>query len=297
MHIQSPSHKVNALLRSMRPHQWISNLVVFAALVFSDNLFNGPLLLRTGIGFLLLCALSSVTFLVNDVVDRERDRRHPLRGRRPVAAGDLSSPEAMGAAALLSVASLGAALLWQTPFGLAAGGYLVLMLSYSLWLRRWAVIDVMAIAAGLVLRAVAGALLIEVTISPWLYLSVGGLGLILALGRVEYEMHRAEADGTLDRGKYTFEAVARMMAVSIAMTLTVYCLYTFLGSDLPANYTLMLTIPFVIYGIFRYRYLTHRRASGQSPEGLMLSDVSLLVDVGLWVLAVVAAFYLPLLST
>jgi 4-hydroxybenzoate polyprenyltransferase len=286
-----------ALLRSMRPHQWVSNLVVFAALVFSENLFDPELLLRVAVGFLLVCGLSSVTFLVNDVVDRERDRRHPVRRHRPVAAGALSERQAATAAAVLAALSRGAALAWQPVFGLTVGGYLLLMLAYSLGLRNWPVLDVMAIAAGLVLRAVAGAVLIQVVISPWLYLSVGGLGLILALGRVEYEMHLAEATGTLEAGKYTVEAVARMNAVAIAVTLTVYCLYTFLASGLPQDHTMMLTIPFVIYGIFRYRYLTPRQVEDKSPERLMLSDPALLAAVGLWALTAVIAFYLPVLRT
>jgi 4-hydroxybenzoate polyprenyltransferase len=286
-----------ALLRSVRPHQWVSNLVVFAALVFSENLFDLELLLQVSVGFLLVCGLSSVTFLVNDVVDRERDRQHPVRRRRPVAAGELSVGQAATAAAVLAVLSLGAALGWQPVFGLTVGGYLLLMLAYSLGLRRWPVLDVMAIAAGLVLRAVAGAVLIQVVISPWLYLSVGGLGLILALGRVEYEMHLAEATGTLEAGKYTVEAVARMNAVAIAVTLTVYCLYTFLASGLPQDHTMMLTIPFVIYGIFRYRYLTPRQTEDKSPERLMLSDPALLAAVGLWALTAVVVFYLPVLRT
>jgi 4-hydroxybenzoate polyprenyltransferase len=282
-----------ALLRSMRPHQWISNLVVFAPLMFSENLFNLAQLVRVGFGFVLVCALSSATFLVNDVIDRERDRRHPARRYRPVAAGELSTRQATAAALVLAAVALIVAIVWQPMFGLVAAGYWLLMVAYSLLLRRLPVLDVMVIAAGLVLRAAAGALLIQVRISPWLYLSVGGVGLILALGRVQHEMRLAEAAGTLETEKYTFEAVARMSSMAIAMTLVVYCLYTFLASGLPTNYTMMLTIPFVIYGIFRYRYLTYRREGDQSPERLMLSDLPLLIDVSLWALAVVVILYLP----
>jgi len=280
----------------MRPHQWISNLVVFAPLVFSENLFAPALLVRAGVGFVLICGLSSVTFLVNDVVDRERDRRHPVRRHRPVATGDLTTHQAVAAAAALAGICLVAAVAWQPAFALTAAGYLLLMLGYSLWLRRLPVLDVMAIAAGLMLRAVAGALLIEVTISPWLYLSVSGLGLILALGRVQYEMRLAEAAGTLEPGKYTLEAVERMNSVATGFTLTVYCLYTFLATGLPSGYAMMLTIPFVIYGIFRYRYLAYRRAEDRSPEQLMLSDPSLLAAVGLWALTAVIVMYLPALG-
>ncbi len=283
-----------ALVRSMRPHQWVSNLVIFAPLVFSENLFKLAPLARVGTGFLLLCGLSSVTFLVNDVIDLERDRRHPVRSQRPMAVGALTERQAISAAAILAAGSLAGALLWQTAFGLTSLGYLLVMLGYSAGLRNLPVLDVMAIAAGLVFRAVAGALLIEVTVSPWLYLSVGGLGLILALGRVQYEIRLAEMTGTLQQGKYTLEAVERMNSVTIAVTLIVYCLYTFLAPNLPVNHGMMLTIPFVIYGIFRYRYLTRQQPEEKSPERLVLSDTALLIAVALWVLTVVIAQYLLL---
>jgi hypothetical protein len=138
---------------------------------------------------------------------------------------------------------------------------------------------------------VAGAVLIGVTISPWLYLSVAGLGLILALGRIQHEMRLAEALGTLETQKYTPEAVARMNQLAIALTLIVYCLYTFLAPGLTSDYYMMLTIPFVIYGIFRYRYLSYQPPHKQSPEELMLLDVPLLIDVGLWVLTAVIVLY------
>jgi 4-hydroxybenzoate polyprenyltransferase len=281
-----------AIWRSARPHQWISNLVVFAPLVFSENLFQLLPVVRVAVGFLLLCGLSGAIFIVNDVIDRERDQTHPMRRHRPVAAGDLPVRQATTAAIVLAVVSVVEAILWQPAFGLLASAYLLMMISYSLKLRQLPVVDVMLIAASLVLRAAAGALLIQVKISPWLYLSVGGLGLILALGRIQYEMRRAHAAGTLEVDKYTPQSVARMNSVATAFTLIVYCLYTFLGAELASEYTMMLTIPFVIYGIFRYRYLTYRRGEDRSPEQLMLSDASLLASVGLWIFASIAIFYL-----
>jgi 4-hydroxybenzoate polyprenyltransferase len=282
---------VAALWRAVRPHQWLSNLVVFAALVYSRSLLDFALLIRVVLGFLLLCGLSSATFLVNDVVDRERDRRHPVRRHRPVAAGELSARQAMAAAAVLAVVSLAGAFALQPAFGLAAAGYFLIMIGYSLGLRRVPALDVLAIATGLVLRAVAGALLIQVTISPWLYLAVGGLGLILALGRVQYEMRLAEATGALETSKYTLEAVEPMNHLAVAFTLIVYCLYTFLAAGLPDNHTMMLTIPIVIYGVFRYRYLTDQQVEGQSPERLMISDMPLLLTVGLWGLVALGVLY------
>jgi 4-hydroxybenzoate polyprenyltransferase len=283
---------ISALWESIRPHQWLSNLVVFAALVFSRNLFHVSMLAKVAIGFLLLCGLSGAIFTINDVVDRERDRRHPTRRHRPVAAGEISVRQAVMAAALLATSALVGAFILRPAFGLAATGYFVLMLGYSLDLRRRPVLDVLAIAAGLVLRAAAGALLIRVSISPWLYLGVGGLGLILALGRIQYEMRLAAASGTLERDKYTLASVTQMSSVTMTFTLMIYCLYTFLAPDSGPNHMMMFTIPIVIYGLFRYRYLTARQAETQSPERLMLSDTSLLVAVGLWVLTVVGVLYL-----
>ena len=286
------SRRAAALWRSVRPQQWLSNLVMLAALIFSYNLFDVTLLARVGLGFLLLCGLSSATFLVNDVVDRERDRWHPVRRHRPVAMGELSVRQAMVAAAVLGAGALLGAFALQPAFGLAATGYLLLMVGYSLGLRRLPAVDILVVAAGLVLRAVAGALLIQVTISPWLYLAVGGLGLILALGRIRYEMRLAAAAGNLETDKYTPQTIEAMNQLALAFTLTVYCLYTFLAPGLPPNYTMMLTIPIVLYGVFRYQYLSHGGGESQSPERLMLSDAPLLIAVGLWALTAVGVLYL-----
>jgi 4-hydroxybenzoate polyprenyltransferase len=281
-----------ALARAIRPHQWFSNLVIFAPLVFSLNLLQPKLLLRVGVGFLLLCGLSAVTFLVNDAVDRERDRRHPVRRHRPVAAGELPVWQAVLAAIVLAAVSLVGAFLWQPAFALVASGYLLVMVGYSLALRRFPVVDVLAIAGGVVLRAVAGAVLIQVMVSPWLYLGVGGLGLLLALGRVQHEMQLAAATDTLELDKYTPAAVRRMNSVTVATTLVMYCLYTSLAPGLPPDHSMMLTIPIVVYAVFRYRFLASRRLDERSPERLMLADPPLLVAVGLWVLTVVGVLYL-----
>ena len=142
------------------------------------------------------------------------------------------------------------------------------------------------------LRAVAGALLIQVLISPWLYLGVGGLGLILALGRIQHEMRLAAAAGILEPGKYSLDAVTQMNSVTMTSTLMVYCLYTFLAPGFESNHLMMLTIPTVIYGLFRYRYLTIKHAGDQSPEQLMLSDAPLLIAVALWAATAAAVLYL-----
>jgi 4-hydroxybenzoate polyprenyltransferase len=179
------------------------------------------------------------------------------------------------------------AYLLEPAFGLAATGYLLLVLLYSLALRRLPVLDVAAIATSLVLRAVGGAALADVKISPWLYVGIGGVGLILALGRIQYEMRLAEASGTLESEKYTPEAVKWMNRLALTFTLLVYCLYTFLATPFGGSYVMMTTIPFAVYAAFRYRYLTYHFGGEQSPERLVLRDVPLLVDLGLWALAAV----------
>ena len=224
---------------------------------------------------------------MNDVVDRDRDRGHPVRRHRPLAAGDFSVRGALATAAALGIVSLAGAYLLEPTFGLAATTYLVLVLLYSLVLRRLPVLDVGAIAAGLVVRAVGGAVLADVKISPWLYVGIGGVGLILALGRIQYEMRLAEAAGTLESEKYTPEAVKWMNRLAITFTLLIYCLYTFLAAPFGGGYAMMITIPFAIYAAFRYRYLTYHHGGEQSPERLVVRDVPLMVDLGLWALAAV----------
>jgi 4-hydroxybenzoate polyprenyltransferase len=281
----------STLLRALRPQQWLSNLVVFGALLFSYNLFDPVRLVRVGAGFLLLCGLSGVTFVVNDILDRDRDREHPVRRYRPIASGELPVRGALGLALVLATGCLVGAFWLQRAFGLAASCYLVVMLGYSLGLRHLAVLDVLAISAGLVLRAVAGALVVQARISPWLLLGVGGVGLMLALGRIEQEMQLAEARGRLDISKYTPRAVSRLNALTITVTILVYCLYTFLASRLPHNHAMMLTIPIVLYGLFRYRLLSYQQGGGEILEDRMLSDKPLLAAVAIWLVAVVGVLY------
>jgi len=281
-----------ALAHAVRPYQWLSNLVIFAGLFFSYNFFRLPLLMRVAGGLLSFCGLASAGFLINDVIDRERDRCHPTRRHRPIAAGELSPRTAMLVAAALAGASLTGAYALQPAFGLVATAYLALTLAYSLGLRRLPIVDVLLIAVGLVLRAVAGAVLVGGRVSPWLFLGVGGVGLSLALSRVQYEMRLAQQIGTLVTTKYTPELVARMQSLTLSVTVIVYCLYTFLSPRLPANHAMMLTIPIVLYGVFRYQYLGHQATAEQSSERLMLTDLPLLLAAGFWLLTVLAVLYL-----
>jgi 4-hydroxybenzoate polyprenyltransferase len=283
---------ISLVVRALRPQQWLTNLVVFAALLFSYHLLDPWRLARAGAGFVLLCGLSGATFLVNDILDRDRDREHPTRSIRPIASGALSVRAAGALALVLSLGCLVGAFFLEPAFALAATCYLALMSGYSLGLRRQPILDILAIGSGLVLRAVAGALLVQARISPWLLLGVGGVGLMLALGRIEQEMRLAAAAGRLDTTKYTPQVVTRLDAITISVTVIVYCLYTFLAARLPGNHAMMLTIPIVLYGVFRYRLLSFGQEAVDDFEVRLLSDRPLRAAALLWLVAVGAVLYL-----
>jgi 4-hydroxybenzoate polyprenyltransferase len=284
-----------ALLVSLRPHQWTKNLVVLAALVFSKHLFEADAVARALVACVVFCALSGATYLLNDLVDLERDRVHPLKRLRPLASGELPVPVARWACAALAFSGLAAALLLGGWFGLAALGYLALNVAYSLALKHAVILDVLSIAIGFVLRAVAGALAIEVVFSDWLLVCTILLALFLALAKRRHELVTLD-DAAGHRGilaEYSPYLLDQMIAVVTASCLTAYAFYT-LAPDTIEKYRtskLSLTIPFVIYGIFRYLYLVHRREQGGSPSDLLLADRPLLLAVGLWALAVVAIVY------
>jgi 4-hydroxybenzoate polyprenyltransferase len=284
-----------ALLVSLRPHQWTKNLVVLAALAFSKHLFEADAVLCALGGFVVFCALSGATYLLNDVVDLERDRLHPVKRLRPLASGALPVPLACWACAALALGGLAAALALGRLFALAALGYLALNVAYSFVLKHAVILDVLSIAIGFVLRAVAGALAIGVVFSDWLLVCTILLALFLALAKRRHELVTLE-DAAGHRGilaEYSPYLLDQMIAVVTASCLTAYAFYT-LAPDTIEKYRtdkLSLTIPFVIYGIFRYLYLVHRREQGGSPSDVLLTDRQLLAAVGLWALAVVAIVY------
>jgi 4-hydroxybenzoate polyprenyltransferase len=284
-----------ALVVSLRPHQWTKNLVVLVALAFSKHLFDGDAVVRALAAFLAFCALSGAVYLVNDLVDREKDALHPAKRRRPIASGALPPGVARVAAALLLAAGLLPALLLGTGFLLCALGYVALNLAYSLGLKDVVILDVLAIAIGFVLRAVAGAFAIQVVFSDWLLVCTILLALFLALAKRRHEMvtlpdaasHRAIL------AEYSPYLLDQMIAVVTASCLTAYAFYT-LAPETVAKYRtdrLALTIPFVIYGIFRYLYLVHRKDQGGSPSDVLLADRPLLLAVFLWAASVVLIVY------
>jgi 4-hydroxybenzoate polyprenyltransferase len=280
---------VGGLLRSLRPSQWIKNSVIFAALIFAHRFAEGQALARSTYAFLLFCAVSSAVYIINDLLDVEADRAHPTKRLRPIAAAQVSPALASAFAALLVAGALGGAALLSRPFCAVAGTYFLLNLAYSTWLKRVVIVDVMVIASGFLLRAVAGAVVLEVEISHWLVLCASLLSLFLGFCKRRNEL-AILADRAADHrsilSEYSFPFLDQMISVVTASTLVAYCFYTLspeVEAKLGTRY-LPLTIPFVLYGIFRYLYLVYRRDEGGNPTRTFYTDRPLLVDVALWAL-------------
>jgi 4-hydroxybenzoate polyprenyltransferase len=284
------------LLQAMRPRQWIKNGFVFFALIFDKQLFQAEPFLRTTEGFLLFCLISSSVYLFNDLADIEADRQHPQKKHRPLASGRLSAGVAIVAAVLLAVLALSLGY-WLAPaFAALLSMYFVINLLYSRWLKHVPILDVLIIAAGFVLRVAGGVTLITVErFSPWLYMITVLFSLYLGLGKRRAEMsllaqgaasHRKVLDG------YTLPLIDQYITIVSGTTIVAYALYTFSAPNLPQNHSMMLTIPFVVYGIFRYLQLIQTGNTTGSPEEVALTDRPLQVTVLLWGLAVIAIFYL-----
>ena len=280
----------------MRPGQWTKNLFVFAALVFAQRLNDADAVLKAVVAFVVFCALSSTVYLINDVLDRQQDRRHPLKMHRPIASGALSPAFACWAAGLLAVTAIGVAAVLHRQFFQMAAAYLVLLSVYSALLKHLVILDVLTIAAGFTLRAAAGAAAIAVPISHWLLMCTTLLALFIALNKRRHELTLLTEKAIDHRpilGDYTPYLLDQMISVVTASTLIAYAFYTIspetkekFGTDL-----LSLTIPFPLYGIFRYLYLVHRRDKGGSPAELVVNDRPLLVCVALWALSVILIIY------
>jgi 4-hydroxybenzoate polyprenyltransferase len=287
-----------SLFLALRPAQWTKNLIVFAALIFGQRLLDAGSVLRATVAFLAFCALSGVVYLVNDIVDREHDRQHPLKRLRPIAAGHLPVTVAGVSGLLLGAVALGAAAWLGTAFLVHAAAYVLLQVAYSLALKRQVILDVLSIALGFVIRASAGGAAIAVPVSQWLLVCTILLALFLALAKRRHEITLLGDDAARHRailGEYTPYLVDQMIAVVTASTLMGYAFYT-VSSDTVERFDtpwLGLTLPFPIYGIFRYLYLVHRRSQGGSPTELLLADRPLLLCVALWGAATVALIYHP----
>ena len=287
-----------SLLVSLRPDQWTKNLIVFAALIFARQLLDPAALAHASAAFLIFCALSGAVYLVNDVSDREADRQHPQKSRRPIASGALSPAVALAWAGGLSAGALAAAFALQPMFAVSAAAYLALFAWYTHSLKHVVIVDVMAIAIGFVLRAVAGGLVIGVPISDWLLVCTILLALFLGLAKRRHEITLL-SDGAAGHRRILEEydpyLLDQMIAVVAAATLVAYIIYC-TSPETHARFgtsLLVLTTPFPIYGIFRYLYLVHRKQGGGSPSDMLVRDRPLLSCVALWGLAVVLIIYRP----
>ena len=290
---------LKALLLTLRPEQWIKNLLVFAGVMFGGRLLDVSALWAAITTFAVFCALSSAVYIFNDIADREADRQHPLKSSRPIAAGDLSPAAAAFAGAGLAGAALAVATILTPRLGLVAAAYLVLLLLYSAALKHFVIVDVLVIAGGFVLRAVAGAVAVAVPISHWLLVCTTLLALFLALSKRRHELTLL-GEGAVGHRRileeYSPYLLDQMIAVVTASTLVAYTLYTTDAETAARLGTtrLGLTVPFVLYGIFRYLYLVHQKRGGGSPSTMLVTDRPLLACVALWAASVAVILYFPL---
>ena len=284
------------IFKSLRPQQWIKNFFVFAPLIFSEKAFDPNLFLRAGMAFAIFCLLSGSLYILNDLKDIEEDKHHPIKCRRPLASGRLGKKQALAAFIVFSTAGFVLACLVNEYFCVMALIYFLLQVLYSAWLKNVVILDVFIIAAGFFIRVIAGALAIEVYITPWLLICTILLALFLALSKRRHELVLLEQDASHHRPilkEYSPYLLDQMISVVTASTVIAYCLYTISEETISKFGTryLIFTVPFVLYGIFRYLYLVHQKTEGGNPEVLVLKDRPLLLDIFLWILSAVLIIY------
>jgi len=284
------------LIKTMRPKQWFKNVFVFAPLVFDEKLFEPRYLVRTAAGFVLLCLTSGTVYIINDLADIEKDRNHPRKRHRPLASGMLGGGTARVAAIVIPLIALPLGFVLDVWLGAILAGYLLVQVAYSFWLKDLVIIDVMLVASGFLLRVAAGVPLVEAErFSPWLYVCMTLLALLIGFGKRRHELVLLRENAAGHRqalGQYNLSLLDHIISVVTASTLVAYALYTFSAPNLPQNHTMMLTIPFVLYGIFRYLYLIHVKELGGAPEEIVLSDRALQVDILFWGISVVIVMYI-----
>ncbi|MEX2661183.1 MAG: decaprenyl-phosphate phosphoribosyltransferase [Vicinamibacterales bacterium] len=295
---RSASPLAISLVRSLRPSQWTKNLIVFAGLIFGQRLLDPGAILYAVAAFVVFCALSGVVYLINDVADRDADRQHPLKQFRPIASGAVPVSAALGLALVLAAGALAAAFVLRFEFGLIALAYVGLLALYSGPLKHVVIIDVLTIAIGFVLRAAAGAIVIAEPVSHWLLIVTILLALFLALSKRRHELVLLTDTATSHRPilqEYSPYLLDQMISVVTASTLVAYAFYTVSPETIQKFNTdkLGLTLPFPLYGIFRYLYLVHQKEGGGSPSDMLLNDKPLLLCVLLWAIAVALIIYGP----
>ena len=293
---QERTSSLRDIWQLLRPTQWSKNLVIFAALIFAKHLFNRADVFLVSLGFVAFCLTASAAYVMNDLRDCERDRQHPLKSLRPLPAGRVRRSTAAVLALALLTTGLTMALMLSLGFGVLVVLYFVLQIAYTFWLKEAVILDVMAIATGFVIRAAAGGVIIAVPVSPWLIICTFLLALFLGFSKRRHELILLEARATEHRAslkEYSPYFLDQMIAVVTASTVVAYAIWTVspeirekLGTE-----KLYLTIPFVLFGIFRYLYLVHQREEGGNPTQLLLTDRPLLLDVLLWIITVAVLLY------
>ena len=291
---------LKAMIKILRPRQWIKNIFVFAAVVFDEKLLEPDAFLRTLLGALLFCAISSGVYIFNDLIDLEADRKHPLKKDRPLASGELPLSVALLVGILLTGIALGFGYLLSPSFTLILLVYLLLILAYSKWLKHVPILDVLVIAAAFVLRVHSGTTLIEVErFSPWMYVIMSLLALYLGFGKRRAELTLLATNSEHPRNfrqvleGYSIPLLDQYITIVSGMTIIAYSLYTFSAPKMQENYAMILTIPIVVYCIFRYLYLIQIKNHGGAPEDVVLTDRPFQIGIILWGLVVLAIFYLP----
>jgi 4-hydroxybenzoate polyprenyltransferase len=288
---------IRLLVISVRPGEWIKNAFLFAALFFSKNLLNGELLAKSSVAFGVYCLAAGGVYLINDIWDRYQDQKHPQKSTRPIASGALPVAVAAPAAGFLIIIALTAAFVLNLPFGLVTTAYVLITIVYSKWLKHAVILDVFAIAAGFVLRVVAGAVVIGVVMSHWLLICTMFLALFLGFSKRRYELMALAGDASLHRrvlAEYNPLFLDMMIGIVTSATVVAYTLYTVSNETVNRFGTdrLLLTVPFVLYGIFRYLYLVYHKYDGGAPAQTLMTDTPLLVNIFLWGLVSGCIIYL-----
>jgi len=284
------------IIKSFRIKQWLKNGFLFAGIIFDGQFFNTDAFFHTAAGFLVFCLLSSSVYYLNDVFDKEADKQHPIKSIRPIASGRLSVNTAIFIALLMSFLALSAAYFLSHIFLILCFVYLLINILYSKWLKHIPILDVMIIAAGFVIRVAAGVSLIKVErFSPWLYVVTTLLSLFIGFGKRRAELVLLSKDANQHRivfNGYSIPFLDQLITIVSSTTVVSYSLYSFSAPNLPENHSMMLTIPFVLYGIFRYLYLIQIEQSGGAPEELVLKDKPLQLSVLCYGISVLIIFYI-----
>jgi len=288
---------IKEIIKSLRPYQWTKNFFVFAPLIFSENIFNFPLILKSVLAFALFCVLSGAIYIWNDLRDIDEDKLHPVKSQRPLASGRLEKTPAVVAFVFLCILGLSLSFALNLNFFFLALGYVLLQLAYSGWLKHVVILDVLLVAAGFLIRVIAGGVAIEVDISAWLLICTFLLALFIALSKRRHELIFLEKEASSHRPilkEYSPYLLDQMISVVTASTVITYCLYT-ISEETIAKFgssNLIFTVPFVLYGIFRYLYLIHQKCEGGSPESLLIKDKPFFFGILLWILSVILILYI-----